>query len=85
VTLRHVAAFADGWNTFLMPLDEFDHKLTVLDGHCADVGRPRAEIRIQLVLQAVLGADDLRSQISCALAQTDSVLRSTSCASGCWR
>jgi F420-dependent oxidoreductase-like protein len=58
VTLRHVAAHADGWNTFLTPLDEFDHKLGVLDGHCADVGRPRSEIRIQLVLQAVLGADD---------------------------
>jgi F420-dependent oxidoreductase-like protein len=57
VTLRHVAAEADGWNTFLSPLDEFDHKLRVLDGHCADVGRDRAEIRIQLVLQAVLGAD----------------------------
>jgi F420-dependent oxidoreductase-like protein len=57
VTLRHVAAEADGWNTFLSPLEEFDHKLRVLDGHCADVGRDRAEIRLQLVLQAVLGAD----------------------------
>jgi alkanesulfonate monooxygenase SsuD/methylene tetrahydromethanopterin reductase-like flavin-dependent oxidoreductase (luciferase family) len=58
VTLRHVAAFADGWNTFLTPLDEFEHKLAVLDRHCADVGRPRSEIRIQLVAQAVLGAND---------------------------
>jgi F420-dependent oxidoreductase-like protein len=57
VTLRHVAAEADGWNTFLMPTEQFDHKLRVLDGHCADVGRDRSEIRIQLVLQAVLGAD----------------------------
>ena len=57
VTLRHVAAQADGWNTFLIPLDEFDHKLEVLDGHCQEVGRDRSEIRIQLVLQAVLGAD----------------------------
>jgi F420-dependent oxidoreductase-like protein len=57
VTLRHVAAQADGWNTFLMPMDEFEHKLRVLDGHCQDVGRDRSEIRIQLVLQAVLGAD----------------------------
>ena len=57
VTMRHVAAEADGWNTFLMPLDEFDHKLSVLDGHCADVGRERSDIRIQLVMQAVLGAD----------------------------
>ncbi len=58
VTLRHVAAEADGWNTFLMPIDEFDHKLAVLDAHCDDVGRARSEIRIQLVLQAVLGADE---------------------------
>jgi F420-dependent oxidoreductase-like protein len=58
VTLRHVAAQADGWNTFLTPLDEFDHKLEVLDRHCAEVGRDRAEIRIQLVAQAVLGADE---------------------------
>jgi F420-dependent oxidoreductase-like protein len=57
VTMRHVAKEADGWNTFLMPLDEFDHKLSVLDGHCADVGRERSDIRIQLVMQAVLGAD----------------------------
>jgi F420-dependent oxidoreductase-like protein len=58
VTLRHVAAQADGWNTFLMPVEEFDHKLDVLDRHCRDVGRDRSDIRIQLVLQAVLGADE---------------------------
>ena len=57
VTLRHVAAQADGWNTFLLPVDELDHKLEVLDGHCKEVGRDRSEIRIQLVLQAVLGSD----------------------------
>jgi F420-dependent oxidoreductase-like protein len=58
VTLRHVAAEADGWNTFLMPVEEFDHKLDVLDAHCRDVGRDRSDIRVQLVLQAVLGADE---------------------------
>ncbi len=58
VTLHHVAAQADGWNTFLSPLDEFDHKLRVLDAHCDDVGRDRPEIRIQVVLQAVLGGDE---------------------------
>ena len=57
VTLRHVAAQADGWNTFLTPVEEFDHKLRVLDAHCDDVGRDRSEIRIQLVLRTVLGAD----------------------------
>lgn len=58
VTLRHVAREADGWNTFLSPLDEFDHKLSVLDEHCRAVGRDRSEIRIQLTGQAVLGADE---------------------------
>jgi len=62
VTLRHVASQADGWNTFLVPLEEFDRKLAALDGHCADVGRDRAEIRIQLVAQAVLGADEAEAR-----------------------
>jgi F420-dependent oxidoreductase-like protein len=58
VTLRHVATQADGWNTFLIPIEDYKHKLEVLDGHCADVGRDRSEIRLQLVDQAVLGADE---------------------------
>jgi F420-dependent oxidoreductase-like protein len=62
VTLRHVAAEADGWNTFLSPLEEFDHKLSVLDRHCEDVGRERSDIRIQVVAQAVLGADEREAE-----------------------
>jgi F420-dependent oxidoreductase-like protein len=62
VTMRHVAREADGWNTFLSPLDEFDHKLAVLDGHCRDVGRDRSEIRIQIVGLAVLGEDEREAQ-----------------------
>lgn len=62
VTLRHVAAEADGWNVFLSPLDEFDHKLAVLDGHCRAVGRDRSEIRVQGVVQAVLGADEKEAE-----------------------
>lgn len=59
VTMRWVAKEADGWNTFMTPLDEFDHKLEVLDGHCRDVGRDRSEIRIQLAAGGiVLGADE---------------------------
>ncbi len=62
VSMRHAAAQADGWNTFLMPLPEFDHKLDVLRGHCADVGRDPAEIRLQVVLQAVLGETPAEAQ-----------------------
>jgi F420-dependent oxidoreductase-like protein len=62
VTMRHVAREADGWNTFLIPLDEFDHKLAVLDGHCRDVGRDRDEIRIQTVGLIVLGEDEREAE-----------------------
>ena len=50
-----MAEHADGWNTFLMSDDEFRHKLDVLAGHCADVGRDPEDIRKQLVLRAILG------------------------------
>ena len=30
----------------------------MLDAHCREVGRDRSDIRVQLVLQAVLGADE---------------------------
>lgn len=57
-TMRHVAQHADGWNTFLIPVEQYQHKLEVLDAHCAEVGRDRSQIRLQLVLQAVLGEDE---------------------------
>jgi F420-dependent oxidoreductase-like protein len=82
VTLRHVAAQADGWNTFLMPTEEFEHKLAVLDRHCADVGRDRSEIRIQMVARTVLGADaaEVESQLAeraAGLGMTPEALRAT--------
>ena len=54
-TLRIVAEHATGWNTFLMPEDQYRHKLDVLERHCADVGRDPGEIRKQLVFRAALG------------------------------
>jgi len=62
VTLRHVAAHADGWNTFLMPMDDYRRKLEALDAHCAEVGRERSEIRLQLVARVVLGADEREAE-----------------------
>ncbi|HEX4107855.1 MAG TPA: TIGR03560 family F420-dependent LLM class oxidoreductase [Solirubrobacteraceae bacterium] len=53
-TLRVVAESGDGWNTFLMPEEDFDRKLAALAGHCADFGRDPAEIRIGLVVRTVL-------------------------------
>jgi F420-dependent oxidoreductase-like protein len=53
-TLRIVAEHADGWNTFFGDLAEYRHKLDVLAGHCADVGRDPGDIRKQVVLRAIL-------------------------------
>jgi alkanesulfonate monooxygenase SsuD/methylene tetrahydromethanopterin reductase-like flavin-dependent oxidoreductase (luciferase family) len=42
-TLRTVAKYADMWNMSGVP-EKVQHKMTVLDQHCADVGRNPAEI-----------------------------------------
>lgn len=57
-TLRIVAEHADGWNTFLGAEDEYRHKLGVLARHCRDVGRDPGDIRKQVVLRTLLGADE---------------------------
>ena len=54
-TLRVVAQYADGWNTFFMPQEAYRHKLDVLAAHAKAVGRDPAEVRKQLVVQAVVG------------------------------
>jgi F420-dependent oxidoreductase-like protein len=61
-TLRIVAEHADGWNTLLMPVEEYRHKLDVLERHCADVGRDSAEIRKQLVLPMILADDEAQAE-----------------------
>ena len=57
LTLRVVAESADGWNTFLMPEEQYRHKLNVLAEHCRAVGRNPDDIRKSLVLQALIGRD----------------------------
>lgn len=54
-TLRVVAKYADGWNTFALPLAALQHKLDVLAGHCRDAGRDPADIRKSLVFRVLLG------------------------------
>jgi probable F420-dependent oxidoreductase len=44
-TLRMVARHADIWNTFARG-DELAHKIEVLNGHCAAIGRDPSEIEI---------------------------------------
>jgi F420-dependent oxidoreductase-like protein len=43
-TLRLVAQYADACNLFASDLEAVEHKLRILDQHCADVGRDPAEI-----------------------------------------
>jgi F420-dependent oxidoreductase-like protein len=54
-TLRVTAEVADGWNTFLMPEEEYRHKLDVLAEHCKDLGRDANDIRKSLVVGVILG------------------------------
>jgi F420-dependent oxidoreductase-like protein len=57
-TLRIVAEHADIWNTFLSTPEEFDHKMEVLAGHCADVGRDFGEITRTADYNVVIGRDE---------------------------
>jgi len=57
LTLRVVAESADGWNTFMMPVEAYQQKLNALAGHCRAVGRNPSDIRKSLVMQALVGDD----------------------------
>jgi F420-dependent oxidoreductase-like protein len=59
-TLRVVAEHADGWNAFPAPVPQVLHKLEVLRGHCAAVGRDYDTIRKQLVCNVIVRADPAR-------------------------
>lgn len=44
-TLNVVARYADVWNFVGGSVEDFQHKMEVLDGHCAQVGRNPGDIR----------------------------------------
>jgi F420-dependent oxidoreductase-like protein len=44
-TLRLVATYADACNLYGFDPEEMEHKIEVLDRHCADVGRDPAEVQ----------------------------------------
>ncbi|MEB3984087.1 LLM class F420-dependent oxidoreductase [Mycobacterium sp. 663a-19] len=44
-TLRLVARYADVWNSMATDADELEHKVDVLNRHCAALGRDPGEIR----------------------------------------
>jgi len=52
-TLRSVAKYADLWNA-MGPVDVMRHKIEVLRGHCADVGRDPSEIEFTLGIKATI-------------------------------
>ncbi len=58
VTLRIVAAHADGWNTF-GPLDSWSHKNSVLDEWCEKVGRDPSEVERTASLNSPADIDQL--------------------------
>lgn len=55
--LRIVARLADEWNTWTTP-DVLRHKVSILDRHCAAVGRDRAQIRISTQALTFLSTDE---------------------------
>lgn len=56
-TLRTVARWADHWNAAPLEADVWRHKVSVLEGHCADVGRDPAEIEKSMMVR--FSPDDL--------------------------
>jgi len=56
-TLRSVARFAQHWNYPGGSPEDVVHKLEVLRGHCADVGRNPSEILVSTHLRAEPGVD----------------------------
>jgi alkanesulfonate monooxygenase SsuD/methylene tetrahydromethanopterin reductase-like flavin-dependent oxidoreductase (luciferase family) len=52
-TLRTVARYADMWNG-MGPLDVMTHKVEVLKGHCADVGRDPSEIEFTVGIKPTI-------------------------------
>lgn len=64
-TLKTVARFADHWNVAPLESDEWHHKMEVLAGHCADVGRSRDEIMTSMMVRFnPSDLDALRSELS---------------------
>ncbi len=62
LTLRVVAESADGWNTFLMPIEDYHRKLEVLAEHCRAVGRDPNDIRKSLVLPAAIAETEVEAR-----------------------
>jgi F420-dependent oxidoreductase-like protein len=62
LTLRVVAQYADIWNAMPATVEDFRHKLDVLHGHCAAVGRDPQEITLSV--QARINYADLAATVT---------------------
>lgn len=56
VTLKITARYADEWNVWGTP-DVLAHKMSILDGHCRDVGRDPAQIQRSAVALLFMSDD----------------------------
>ena len=61
-TLRIVARFAQHWNSTLADVAAWQHKVAVLEQHCADVGRDPTEIERSVNVRLAAGDDPRRLQ-----------------------
>lgn len=59
-TLRTAARFANEWNIWGAP-DDLRHKISVLERHCADLGRDPAEIQKSACAMLVMADDEDRA------------------------
>lgn len=56
-TLRMVARFADEWNTTASSVDDYRHKVEVLERHCQEVGRDSSQIARSMMIGHIIGAN----------------------------
>ena len=61
-TLKIAAKYADGWNVPFISPEAFAHKIGVLDGHCAAVGRDGSEIRRAINVGLAFTEESLQQQ-----------------------
>jgi len=62
ITLRLAARHADGWNVPFITPDAYQHKVEVLEAHCAIVGRDPATIEKSVNLTLAWTDEELRSK-----------------------
>lgn len=69
-TLRTVARWADHWNVAPLEPDEWRHKISVLERHCADVGRDPSEIMRSMMVRVDMSDPDALTERLGVLAET---------------